>query len=409
MVANRLLPTAAASLRKHWPIAALLLVQCLNGIVVSAQRYFFPIYVSDALGATAVLASSLVSMAQAAGMVAALMAGGLTDTLGRKWTLVLGLGCFVVSSIAFFARAPWLVAALWVANGLAMSLESLGAQSYLIGAAEHLRIGTISAFYHWGFTLGGALGSPFAGYVLDTHGYAGFARLLMGLATFNTLLAIAVIPRLQQREARQDRRRWAEVLAGYLDVVRQPTVIRLGLIRFLPTCYYGMSGVLIPLLIYAQTGTKLSVAAFVTTSQILAMLAQLITGRAADRFGPRVPTLVAMGGVAAAALGQAIFAEQPWGLFAFGCLGMASAWSLSTLMLVLVSRAVASHEQGRVLGALHLGWNLAMVLSVLVGGVLVEVRAGLPFAVASALGVGGVVAVVSYFGRQGGAVAAEAA
>ena len=399
--------TSSAHLPNYRPVAALLLVQCLNGVVVSAQRYFFPIYVSDALGGTLVLASSLVSMAQAAGMVAALMAGGLTDTLGRKWTLVLGLGCFVVSSIAFFARIPWLVAALWVVNGLAMSLESLGAQSYLIRAGEHLRIGTISAFYHWGFTLGGALGSPFAGYVLDTRGYATFARLLMGLATFNTVLAVAVMPRLQHREAREDRHRWAEVLAGYLDVVRRPTVIRLGLIRFLPTCYYGMSGVLIPLLIYAQTGTKISVAAFVTTSQILAMGAQLIAGRAADRLGPRVPTLIAMGGVAAAALGQAVFAGQPWGLFAFGCLGMASAWSLSTMMLVLVSRATVAHEQGRVLGALHLVWNLAMVLSILVGGLLVEIRAGLPFAVASALGVGGVVAVLSYFGRQSEAMAVD--
>jgi MFS family permease len=393
---------------KYRPVATLLLVQCLNGIVVSAQRYFFPIYVSDALGGTAVLASSLVSMAQAAGMVAALMAGGLTDTLGRKWTLVLGLGAFVVSSIAFFARAPWLVAVLWLVNGLATSLESLGAQSYLIRAAEHLRIGTISAFYHWGFTLGGALGSPFAGYVLDTWGYATFARLLMGLATFNTVLAVAVLPRLQHRRAGQDRHRWAEVLAGYLGVVRQRTVVRLSLIRFLPTCYYGMSGVLIPLLIYAQTGTKISVAAFATTSQLMAMLAQLIAGRAADRLGPRVPTLVAMGGVAVAALGQAVFAEQPRGLFAFGCLGMASAWSLSTMMLVLVSGATAPHEQGRVLGALHLVWNLAMVLSILVGGLLVEIRAGLPFAVAFLLGLGGVVAVISYFGRQGRVVAADA-
>jgi MFS family permease len=395
-------------MRKHWPVATLLLVQCLNGIVVSAQRYFFPIYVNDALGGTAVVASSLVSLAQATGMVAALMAGGLTDTLGRKWTLVLGLGGFVVSSIAFHARAPWLVAGLWVVNGLAMSLESLGAQSYLIRAAEPLRMGTISAFYHWGFTLGGALGSPFAGYVLDTRGYAGFARLLMGMAAFNTVLAIIVMPRLQHRQTNQERPRWTRVLAGYLDVVRQPTVIRLSLIRFLPTCYYGMSGVLIPLLIYARTGTKISVAAFATTSQVLAMLAQLITGRAADRIGPRVPTLIAMGGVAAAALGQAIFAEQPWGLFAFGCLGMASAWSLSTMMLVLVSGAAASDEQGRVLGALHLVWNLAMVLGAMVGGLLVEVRAGLPFAVAFLLGLGGVVAVVSYFGHQGEVVTADA-
>jgi MFS family permease len=393
---------------KSWPIATLLLVQLFNGIVVSAQRYFFPIYVSDGLGGTAILASSLVSIAQAIGMVAAVMGGSLTDSLGRKWTLVIGLGCLVVSSITFFARAPWLVGVLWAVSGLAISLESLGAQSYLIRAAEPKHVGTISAFYHWGYTLGGALGSPFAGRVLDTRGYTAFAPLLTGFAALNTVLAVALMPSLQRRRMSQDRRSWHKVLTGYLEVARQPTVRRLALMRFLPTCYYGMSGVLIPLLIYAQTGTKVSVAAFATTSQILATVGQLITGRAADRVGPRTPTLVAMTVVAVAALGQAVFAEQPWGLFAFGCLGVAAAWSLSTMMLVLVSGASASHEQGRVLGALHLVWNLAMILGALVGGLLVEVRAGLPFIVASALGFGGVVAVVSYFGHQGQGVVAEA-
>ena len=383
------------------PVAILLLVQLLNGIVVSAQRYFFPIYVSDSLGATAAFASSLVSVAQAAGMVAAMVGGGLTDTLGRKWTLVIGLGCFVMSSVAFLARAPWLVGALWVVSGLATSLESLGAQSYLIRAAGNRHIGTISAFYHWGFTLGGALGSPFAGYILDTRGYTVFATWLIGFAAVNLVLAVALMPSHQQRQTDQERQRWHRALAGYLHVVRQPLVVRLGLMRFLPTCYYGMSGVLVPLLIYARTGTKISVAAFATTSQVLATLAQLVTGRFADRVGPQTPTRIAMGAVALAALGQAAFARQPWGLFAFGCLGVAAAWSLSTMMLVLVSGATSHHEQGRVLGALALVWNLAMVLSVLVGGVLVEVSAGLPFAVASVLGLAGVLVVVSYFRQLG--------
>jgi MFS family permease len=391
----------SVQMRSRRPIAVLLLVQLLNGVVVSAQRYFFPVYVSDALGATAVLASSLVSLAQAAGMVAALMGGGLTDTLGRKWTLTIGLVCFVISSVAFHARAPWLVGALWLVSGLATSLESLGAQSYLIRAAGRQHVGTLSALYHWGFTLGGALGSPFAGAILDAQGYRVFAHLLTGLAAFNTVFAVTLLPRLQRRPRAQDRPPWHSVLTGYLEVIRQPIVGRLGLLRFLPTCYYGMSGVLIPLLIYANTGTKISVAVFATTSQILATLAQLVTGRAADRIGPRTPTLIAMGGVALAGLGQAIFAQQPWGLFAFGCLGMASAWSLSTIMLVLVSDAIPAHAQGRVLGALDLVWNLAMVLSILVGGLLVEIRPGLPFAVASVLGLGGVFAVAWHFRRRG--------
>ncbi|MBN1246858.1 MAG: MFS transporter, partial [Anaerolineae bacterium] len=384
----------------RWPIAVLLLVQLLNGMVISAQRYFFPIYVSEALGLTAVLASSFVSLAQVAGIVAAVVGGGLIDTLGRKWTLVVGLAGFVLSSLVYFARAPWLVGGLWAVSGLAMTLASLGAQSYLIRAAGPQSIGVVSAFYHWGFTLGGAFGSPVAGQILDAQGYSVFARLLTSLAALNALLALGLMPRLNRARVRQAGVSWRVTLAGYLEIARHRRMMRLGLMRFLPTCYYGMSLVLIPLLIYAAQGTKTSVALFATTSQIIATVAQLGTGRAADRWGARMPTLIAMSVVSVAAIGQAVFARQAWGLFAFGCLGVAAAWSLSTLMPVIVSGSVPSETQGRALGALDLLWNLAMTLSVLVGGALVEIGTGLPFALAAVLSLGGVVVVVSFFGSR---------
>ena len=110
--------------------------------------------------------------------------------------------------------------------------------------------------------------------------------------------------------------------------------------------------------------------------------------------------LVAMSAVALAALGQGLFASRGWGIFIFGCLGIAAAWSLSTLMPVVVSGAVAPETQGRVLGTLNLLWNLAMTLSALVGGALLEVRPGLPFLVASTLALCGVLVVGSFFRRS---------
>ena len=388
--------------RNRRPITMLLIVQLLNGMAVAAKMNFFLIYVTDELGFATVVAAGLVSLGQAAGILASVLGGSLNDALGRKWTLVAGLGCFVIGGLAFFARSPWIIGVLWFVNGTAMTLGSLGAQGYLIAATSGASVGVISALYHWGFTLGGALGSPVAGYVLDSGGYSSFAPLVVGLAAVTFVFATLLMPRLGGRQSQHVP--WTKTLAGYLSVVRQPTVIRLGLLRFLPTCYYGMAVVLIPLLIHAETGTKSSVAAYATANLILATLSQLVAGRAADRIGARIPMLVALGGVVVAALGLTLFAGELWGLYVFGILGGAAAWSLSTLMLVLVSGATSPDRQGRVLGALILLWNVAMIISAMVGGALVEVRPGLPFAVAVVLNLVAIAIAVSFFQREGAAL-----
>ena len=390
----------APTTRHCGAITMLLIVQLLNGMAAAAKANFFLIYVTDELGFATVVAAGLVSLGQVAGIVSSVLGGSLNDAVGRKWTLVSGLGCFVIGGMAFFARNPWIIGVLWFVNGTAMTLGSLGGEGYLIAAASGANLGVITALYFWGFTLGGAIGSPVAGYVLDSGGYSGFAPLVVGLAAVTFVLAILLMPRLGNWQA-QRHVHWQKVLAGYLSVVRQPTVIRLALLRFLPTCYYGMAVVLIPLLIHAETGSKTSVAAYAAVNLILATLSQLVAGRTADRIGPRIPTLVALGGVVVAALGLSFFAGQLWGLYIFGVLGGAAAWSLSTLTLVLVSRTTRADQQGRVLGALILLWNVAMVISAMIGGALVDVRAGLPFAIAVVLNLGAIAIARSFFRRDG--------
>ena len=169
------------------------------------------------------------------------------------------------------------------------------------------------------------------------------------------------------------------------------------MLRFLPTCYWGMANVLIPLLIKARAGSNTAVAIYSTSSMIIASVAQIITGRAADRWGRRTPTLITFGALTIATIGLTLFARELWGIYAFGILGASAAWSLSTLMPSLVSEASATEERGRVFGLLHLLWNAGMIVGSLIGGALVEVATGLPFAVATLLNVIAIVLTVAFF------------
>jgi MFS family permease len=389
-------PTTVVTQTRRDLVALLLTVQLLSGIVISPQRSFFPVYAEELLGYTAASISALVAMGQLAGMFASVLGGALSDALGRKWTLALGLAGCALASLTFLVHAPWLVATFWCFGGLALGLHTLGGQSYLIDAVGSQHLGAISALHNWGFIFGGALGSPIAGSILDKHTFSTFGLILLAISLTTILGMAALLPSLR-RGGTQRTSLWNRPLFGYGDVVRRPTVIILGLLRFLPTCYWGMAGVLIPLLIHRKAGDKTAVALYATISLVMASLAQMLAGRTADRWGCRGPTLVAFGLLIFSTIGLASFATYLWSFYLFGVLAACAAWSLSTLMPSLVADATSVEERGRVLGVVSLLWNVGMMVGSLTGGVLVEMAVGLPFLVAGLLNLGAILLAVSFF------------
>jgi MFS family permease len=330
----------------------------------------------------------MVAVGQAAGMAAALLGGGLSDTLGSKWVLVLGLLGGVVASLIFQSGAPLMVAALWGLAGASGSLQTLGGSSYLTRMADPRRLGLLAALYALSGTLGGALGSPVAGRILDTAGYRSYGLAGLGLAALTVVLAVILLPN-QRRQPKE--RAAASTQASMWAMTGRPVMRMLMALRFLPTIYYGMSIVLIPLMINHLAGNKTTVAL------IAASIAQLLAGRAADRFGHRRPTLIGYGALIVAALGLAAFADRLWGVFLFGVMGLAVAWSLAALMFVLVSDGVPRTEHGRAFGLLHATWSLAMIGGSLLGGALTRVGAGLPFLVAGLLNIASVAIALAFF------------
>ncbi len=378
------------------PIFFLLVIQLLSGIVISPLGVFFPIYLEEKLGYAAVFISASFAIGRLPGMIASVIGGAVSDTLGHKWTLALGLIGFILGSSLFLVRVPWLVISLWAISSLGMGFHALGGQGYLIDSAGADHLGVVSALYHWGFTLGGALISPAAGALLDYQGFGAFGLVLLAISSLTALGAMAFLPGLP-RGSMQAAASWSNSLLGYGDILRSPVIIVLGLLRFLPTCYYGLASVLNPLLINRVAGNKTAVAQYATISLILATLAQMLVGRAADRWGRRGPTLATFGVLVAAIIGQASFANHLWSFYTFGVLGISAAWSLATLMPLLVADATATHERGRVLGMLHLLWNVGMMVGSMIGGALVDVRTGLPFLVTALLNIGAIALVVLFF------------
>jgi MFS family permease len=364
---------------ESWPVIPLLLIQFLTGAWTLSQGSFFPIYLEERLAYAAVAVASMVSVGQVAGMLSGFLGGLLSDRVGSRGVLLVGVFAMILASLVFQVQIPPVIAALWFLSGLAMGLISLGGSSYLTRMADPRRLGLLSALYALSGTVGGAAGNPIAGRILDTAGFARYGLVGTAVLVVAALLAVWVLP-----TASADR--GGKRLEGHmLLMLRRPVVRSLVYLRFLPTIYYGMSIVLIPLLINHLAGNKTTVAIYTATSLITASLAQLVTGRLADRYGHRWPNIIGFSTLLIAGLGLALFSNHLWGIFVFGILGSAAAWSIAALLFMLVSDGVPRDEHGRVFGLLHVSWNIAFMTGSITGGALMKIATGLPFAIAGLL------------------------
>jgi MFS family permease len=375
-------------------VAPLLVMQLISGAWILPQGAFFPIYLEELLHLSPFAIAAIIAAAQAAGLAAALVGGGLTDVLGSKRVLVMGLAGGAVASLVFQTQLPLLVTGLWCLGGMAGSLQTLGASSYLTRAVAPERLGLLSALFALSFTIGGAASNPAAGWLLDASGFS-----LFGLAGMVVLAAAALLVQLALPAQSSGAAATGAPAVTLLALARRPIVQLLMGLRFLPTVFYGMATVLVPLMLNDLAGNKTTVAIYGTVSLVVASVAQLVAGRAADRYGHRLPTLIGYGTLIVAALGLAIFSHLLWGVFLFGVLGIAAAWALATLFFVLVSDGVPRAEHGRAFGLLHAVWSVAMISGALLGGALTRMAPGLPFLVGGLLNGFSIVLTMVFFAQ----------
>jgi MFS family permease len=205
------------------------------------------------------------------------------------------------------------------------------------------------------------------------------------------------------------RQPFAETVAGYRRIMRRREVQLLVGLRLLPTCYWGVATLLVPVLLY-RASHQLSTASYFTgISLALAAGCQLLTGRVADRVGRRAPVVLLTSLIVVAAVLTGLFAGSVPGLYASGILGACAAWSLSTLMPGLIKELSEAGEEGRTLALTHLVWSTAMLCGSLAGGALIALGNGLPFLLVGALNVGAVGLAVALLRRGRAPLAAAAA
>ena len=356
---------------------ALLIVSFFSSFVSAPLNTLLPVYVEADLLGTPFFSGGLRAAFLILGGVFAVPAGRLADAWGVKPVYVLGTLGPILAGVIFFYGDPLLLTALCTGIGISSGFNSAGGQSYLISAAPASVIGIASAGYFLGNTLGSASGNLLSGPIADAYGFQtlGFCITLAGAGLI--LMSLLILPAIPSPKSTDNGRN----LSAFIQLFRRLDVCLLLGIRYLPTSYWGAVTLLLPLLIFRIAGSSAAATNYTAISLTIAACFQVLTGRLCDRIGRWRPILVSASLVAISALGLALTAHTLTGIYVFGILATASAWSLSTTMPGLIQLIAREDEKGRVVGAAHLAWSLGMLSGSLGGGKLIDLGPIWPFGI----------------------------
>lgn len=366
--------------------AGLLLAWFALGLCAAPARPLLPVYVDAVLHRPPLFTSILLSLQLASGAAGALIGGSIADVFGRKLALVVGSLSGPLAAALFLTRSPWLLLALSLVIGMLASVQTIGGQTYLMGAVRQVRLGFAAALFFLGSTLGTSLGNFIAAPVLDHWGF-GAVAIAMVVASLVVIAVTGWLLPPPPAAAVGPRSSMAATMRGYRTIWQRQDVRLLVGLRCLTTCYWGAATLLVPLLLYRASHLPSTAALYSGISLALAASCQLLTGRIADRVGRRAPAVVLATGIVLSALLLGLFSSSVAGLYVFGILGACSAWSLSVLMPGLIKELSEPGEEGRTLALTHFVWSGSMLLGSLGAGALVVVNSGLPFLIAAALNV----------------------
>lgn len=288
-----------------------------------------PLYVREfgAGGAELGLVYAAFSISRA---VLAPVLGRLSDKVGRRRMIAVGLGTYTVVSVLYvIAETLWQLAAFRLLHGVASVLVTPIAQAYVGDVTPPGKEGRLMNLFYSSMFLGMALGPLLGGSLAERWGLVA-PFFAMGSLTFIALMAVlAFVPEDRHSRARPIRHTSAR------EVASSPVVW--GIVFYNATRGFWRQGfnAFWPLL-GAAFGHREAALGSVLTAYLFTQAAlQIPFGYLADRF-PRVPQIALGGGLAPAVLFAvpALAASLGWELGLGVFMGAASALGRASVVAV---------------------------------------------------------------------------
>lgn len=364
-----------------WSRAFLVLcgLSFVGGMAAAPFQSLLPVYVETDLQRLPVFTAYLRGLTLLLGGLFAILSGRLADLLGLKITLLLGLVGAGLTGLVFHSVHIVPLTLLVLVIGAAHGPLSTAGQSYLIASAGSKRLGLGGALYFLSGTGGNSIGSLLTGLVKDDWSFPQLGTAMLTTMGVVVVAGMLLLPNTSVARAQDAPRERLQLWRSYRPLLRQRNVHLLLGLRLSITSFWGMATLIMPLLVFRASGSAATAAYYGAVSLAVAAAGQLLTGLLRDRFGRTGPLIVSSVGIVVSSACLALSTESVTGLFVFGTALTATAWAVSTLVPALIAEVATVSEKNRLIGLGHMVWSAAMVIGSVIGGVLIEVGAHLPF------------------------------
>ena len=286
--------------------------------------------------------------------------GGVSDRIGRRPVLIVGLVGSTASYLLFaFARTYWVLLVSRIVAG-AMGATVGVAQAYIADVTTPERrahaMGMLGAAFAMGFILGPAIGG-----LLSTHSYASAGLVAGALCAANAVAALAWLPETPQHRAARSGER-----------VRLGPLAAPFAASLLVTAAFAVLHVTLPLFgqdVLHDTTRRMGML-FAYMGVISAIVQGGVVGRLAPSLGER---RLAVAGALLLAVGLAATPRSSGGLALLVSLGVLTAGSaLATPSIyAVVSRRAAPGQQGAALGLTQTASTLGRIVGPTLAGFLI--------------------------------------
>jgi MFS family permease len=169
-----------------------------GGRGLGVATIYVPLFLSQRLQVNEVQLGILLTIMMAGSVIGPLLAGPLSDRMGRKPVLVgdYMIACLCFAGLLAIGGGSWALPVLLAVTGIAVYSEGALMQTALADVADRMSMEMLFGLY---FTVGSAIGAPWAfliGVLVDRYG---FAAAFAAMAISQVLAALVLIPiRLHQ-------------------------------------------------------------------------------------------------------------------------------------------------------------------------------------------------------------------
>ncbi|WKD33981.1 MDR family MFS transporter [Streptomyces xanthophaeus] len=354
--------------RAFWWLWTSTLVNRLGAFVAT----FMTLYLTLDRGYSASFAGLVVALHGLGGVVSSLVAGVMTDRLGRRPTLLAAQTSTAFSvALLGFMEHPAAIAAVALLVGVTSNASRPAVAAMMADIVRPEDRVRAFALNYWAINLGFAVSATAAGVIAEYSYLAGF----LGEAALTLVCAVLVFVKLP--ESRPQRPGGASAAAGEEPAIGLGTVLRDGRfmgvvgLSFLISLIFTQGSVGLPVAMGAAGFSPGDYGLVVAVNGVLIVLLQIPVTAFIERRDPQ-KLLVISALLAGYGFALTAFAGPVWAYALTVCVWTLAEIVNSPTQMSLVVRLSPVHGRGRYQGVYNLSWAVASLVAPLMAGLMID-------------------------------------